>query len=65
MKPGYSQFFDFNDIHGHVIETKPTEHFGRSGEYKMNEVGLIHILYVVLQISNFWKACSFLRSLNY
>ena len=36
MKPGYSQFFDFNDIHGQVIKTKPTEHFGGSGEYKMN-----------------------------
>ena len=23
-----------NDIHGHVIETKPTERFGGSGGYK-------------------------------
>ena len=27
MKPGYRQFFQLNDIHDNVIETKPTEHF--------------------------------------
>ena len=43
MKPGYSQFFQLNDIHGYVIKTKPAEHFwgGGYGEYKVNEVGLI------------------------
>ena len=31
VKPGYSQFFQLNDIHGYVIKTKPTEHFGGGG----------------------------------
>ena len=42
MKPGCRQCFQLNDIHGHVIKTKPTEHLEGSGEYKVNEVGLIH-----------------------
>ena len=46
MKPGYSQFFQLNDIHGHVIKPKPTEHFGGSGEYKRNELGLVHRFFV-------------------
>ena len=41
MKLDTAQFFDFNDIHGHVIKSKPTEHFWESGEYKMNEVSSI------------------------
>ena len=55
MKPGYSQFFQLNDIHGHVIKTKPTEHFGGSGEYKMDEVGFCRYFPAL----NFWMACSF------
>ena len=63
MKPGYSQFFQLNDIHGCVIKTKPTEHFRGSGEYKMDEVGLIHS--IQKEVSNFWKATPFLRSLKH
>ena len=50
MKPGYSQCFQLNDIHGHVIKTKPTEHFRGSGEYKRNEVGLIHGSFSTLSV---------------
>ena len=50
-----------NDIHGHVIKTKPTECFRGSGGYKRSQVGLIHAL--LLQLLEFTPYMKFLEGL--